>query len=489
MTVELAVERHEADIVVIGAGPAGLAAATEAARAGARVIVVDVFQAAGGQYHMQPATGDGAIARTPQVAAGRAAIARCRAAGAQILTGVEVFGAGTGAGGGFALQARRGAAALSIRGDSLIAATGAMERPLPFKGWTLPGVITAGAAQRLIKTAGTAPGRRVVLAGSGPFLYAVAATFAAASLPIADFVEAARPSPAAVAGLLLRHPGRIAEAARLRAALARTGARRHPGHVVIEAAGDGRLEAVRIAPLDAAGRPQLDRSRLIGDVDTLCIGYGFRAVPDLTAVLGADHRHAEALGGWVCAADPVTGATSVERLYAAGEAVGIGGAVPARLGGALAGHHAARALGFTKAELPVARMARDLARARDFAAGLARLFPYPTQLIADLLPAEEILCRCEDVTRGAVEAALADGARDARSVKMWTRAGMGPCQGRSCGSALAALVARHTGTDEAAAGFNRPHLPLRPVPIGIVEALLAPEDPPPPSPRPPPPAA
>jgi len=460
--------RIACDVLVVGAGPAGLAAAAAARECGADVVCLDLFAAAGGQYHMQPAVADGPFAAAPQVAEGRAAADRCRALGVRFVLGAEVFWAEP----GFTVFARRGDEGLAIRATTVVAATGAMERPIPFDGWTLPGVVAAGAAQRLVKANGAAPGRKVVLAGSGPFLLAVAETFAKAGLGLRAFVELRRPGPGALAPFL-RHPGRLAEAARLLAALRRTAPVRLAGHAVIEALGDGRVEAVRVAPVGPGGRPRRERAFLIEDVDCLCVGYGFRPVIDLTSLLHAEHRFDDRLGGWHCAVDPATQETDVPGLFAAGETTGIGGAAPARLGGRLAGLGAARAAG--RPVPPAGDLAatrRALEKARDFAAALAALYPFPGGLVGELSPAGTV-CRCEDVTRADVEAAIAEGARDVFSVKMWTRAGMGPCQGRVCGPALGDLVAARLGLSPEAAGYNRPHMPLRPVPLAVAEAALA----------------
>lgn len=457
----------ECDVLVVGAGPAGLAAAAAARESGADVICLDLFAQAGGQYSMRPAVAGGRFDAAPQVVAGRSAEARCRELGVRFLFDTEIFWAEP----GFTVFARQGAGAVTIRAAAVVAATGAMERPVPFDGWTLPGVITAGAAQRLIKANGTAPGRNVVLAGTGPFLLAVADTFAKAGLSLRAYVEMRRPGLSLLSPFV-RHPSRLGEALGLLAGLRRTRAAFHGGHVVTEALGSGRLEAVRLAPLGKDGLPRKEEAFLVEDVDCLCIGYGFRPVIDLTSLLHASHRFDSALGGWHCAVDARTQQTDIAGLYAAGETTGIGGAVPARLGGKLAGLQAAHGLGKNASAASLEETWRALTTARGFAAGLARLFPFPDHL-AGQLSAAGTVCRCEDVTRADVEAAIDEGASDIFSVKMWTRAGMGPCQGRICGPALGDLVAARLGVAARDAGYNRPHMPLRPVPLDIAEAALA----------------
>lgn len=455
------------DVLVVGAGPAGLAAAAAARECGADVICIDLFARAGGQYHMQPAAADGPFHDAPQVAQGREAIAHCEALGVRMLLEAEIFWAEP----GFTVFAHQKDAAIAVRARTVVAATGGMERPLPFEGWTLPGVISAGAAQRLVKANGTPPGKNIVLAGTGPFLFAVADTFAKAGVPLRAYVERQKASFGTV-DLFISHPSRLIEALGLLRSLRMTGARRHTGHGIIAALGKERVEAVRVAPLGKDGLPDKTQAFTIENVDCLCVGHGFQPVIDFTSLLKAAHRHDTALGGWYCATDPRTQATDVAGLFAAGETAGIGGFRPARLSGRLAGLHAARAAGRTLPPVDMAKLQHEMGRARDFARMLAGLFPFPAQ-IADALPDHELVCRCEDVSQAQIKAAIAEGASDVFSVKLWTRAGMGPCQGRICGSGLAHLVARETGKDAAEAGYNRPHMPLRPVPLAAADAALA----------------
>ena len=462
-------EHLSCDLAVVGAGPAGLAAARVAAAAGARVICLDAFAQPGGQYAMQPTQDDSAFADTAQVRMGRDAAKTARDAGAEILCRAEVFW-GARVSGGFCLSVNRGGRALVVEARALVVAAGAMERPLPFPGWTLPGVIGAGAAQRLLKTGTGAlplPGK-AVLAGSGPFLLAVAQSFAKAGQRLDHFVEMQTPSVPAIAALFAAHPGKLPEALRLALDLRRTGAERHGGHMVTRALGTDRVEAVEIAPIGSSGAPDMTRAQIIDGVGTLAVGYGFQPVVDLTTALGAAHDFDADLGGWHCRAD-AQGGTSVSGVWAAGETLGIGGAVPAGLSGRIAGGAAAAALGF--ADMDLGAEQRALRKARAFAARLAALFPAPADLPL-ALSGDTLICRCEDVRVDDIAQAIAEGARESFAVKTWTRAGMGPCQGRICGAGIAAALAR-AGVPAETASYNRAHLPLRPVPLPLVRATLA----------------
>jgi NADPH-dependent 2,4-dienoyl-CoA reductase/sulfur reductase-like enzyme len=463
-----AVEHLGCDVVVVGAGPAGLAAATASAASGTRTIVLDAFRAAGGQYLMQPPGGLGASGS--QATVGRQRIAAAEAAGALFRTGAEVFWAERRSGGIRLHAAVAGGSGLVVDAASLVVATGAMERAVPFKGWTLPGVIGAGAAQRLLKTGGIAPGKRVVLAGSGPFLLAVAKTFADTGAPLSHVIEACRPTARVLAPFTVM-PGRLAEAAHLVAGLVRTGAHRRFGWAVVEALGTTGVEAVRIAPLAADGTADLAAAQTVEGIDTLCVGYGFRPVVDLTGLLKAAHDYDDRAGGWFCRVDPETQQTDVAGVFAAGETTGVAGWLAASLSGSVAGL-AASAHAKGRPVAADAGMLDRLRTVRRFADALAKAWPFPHALAAQL-SAEAVVCRCEDVTAAAIRAAVDDGARTVGAVKMWTRAGMGPCQGRVCGPAVAAMVAAQTGGAVAGAGLNPTHLPLRPVPIEVVEACLS----------------
>ncbi|HEY4091002.1 MAG TPA: FAD/NAD(P)-binding oxidoreductase [Luteibacter sp.] len=390
------------DIAVIGAGPAGLAAATAAAGAGRRVVLIDSQPTAGGQVWRH------------DVAHGYPAPARRSIQGAMSGHGVtwlpetQVVAAESGH---LLVQDPRRGYRLPYR--SLVIASGARELLLPFPGWTLPGVVGAGGLQALAKQGWALRGRRVLIAGSGPLLLAAAHTARRHGAIVLGVHEQA--SAATIhhfARGLWRWPGKLAQAASLRLSLAGIGY--YPGSVVTAALGDDALSAVEIE--GPRGHERLD-------CDVLAVGFGL--VPDLTLArhLGCatrtDHVHAQVDVN-------AQQRTSRDDTFAAGESCGIGGRDCARLEGTIAGLAAAGV------PIPAALLhRRDHARA--FTRHLDRHFILSPR-VHDLARDDTVVCRCEDVPLGAIRP-HANG----RSAKLATRCGMGACQGRICGAALTEL--------------------------------------------------
>ena len=458
--------RHTCDIVVVGAGPAGLSAAQAAAEKDLDVVVVDANSHPGGQYHMQPLGAGSIFARSAQVMRGKARASRATAAGVKMLLATEVWGAFP----GFVLHAQDPEGALCIESKAVIVATGAHDRVQAFPGWTLPGVMTPGAAQRLAKTSGVPPGRRTVLAGSGPFLLPVAGAILKAGGTLVEVVEA-QSSLLPTLPLLAVHPDKWLETLRLLFPVLAARTRLRFGEIVVAASGGERVREVELAPLDADGRPDLARRRVVSDIDSLLVGFGFQPQIEITAVLGCRHHFDEEAGGWCCTVERDRGATDMSGVFASGEVCGVSGAVPAALSGRIAGLAAAGQILDEETSRERRTLSRRLQRARRFARGLNRRFMPPAGLVG-LLSDETVICRCEDVTAGEIREETAGGMDTIHGVKLWTRAGMGPCQARVCGWSLARLVAEETGNSMEEIGFSRPRMPLRPVPLNIVRDSL-----------------
>lgn len=416
------VETVSAEIVVIGAGPAGIAAATRAAEAGRPVVLLDQAEAPGGQVWKH-----GSAVGLPHRA--RRWLSRLRLSGTRRIAGAEVVAAPTYG----RLVVDRPGSPLEVRYDRLVIATGARERFLPFPGWTLPGVIGVGAAQALLKSGASFHGRRGVLAGSGPLLLPAAAGLSSAGARVALVAEQA-PGHAVrgFARRLASSPGKLVEAARYRWSF--RSAPYRTGVWVSAARGDDR---VREAVLTDGERSWIEAC------DLLCCAYGLVPNLELPLLLGCDVSRGRAAVSELLE-------TSRPGIFCAGEVTGIGGVDLALVEGEIAGLAAAGLAGETRPLLPERR------RALEFAAALDRAFALRDELTR-LPSADTIVCRCEDVSFGQLERAWTR-----RQAKLYSRIGMGACQGRVCGPAVEFLF-----------GWERDSVrpPMTPVPFSTLLAM------------------
>ena len=374
----------------------------------------------------------------------------------------------------------------------IVVAAGAFESAYPAPGWTLPGVMTTGAAQTLVRAYRVAPGKRVLVAGNGPLNLQVACELARSGVEVVAVAEAARRPGLARAGAAFRALAHGADLVRDGLALPpRACASRRSGALrpCVAPGGGSRGGGTGVlVRLDRAGRP-IDGSERPYEVDTVCLGYGFSPSNELTRLLGCRHDH---LPGASPAAAPTpafalaatrdaNGAASRPGVLVAGDCGGIGGARVALAQGTLAGIEAARRLGHLSAGEAAARGAdarKALDRALGFQRALWRLFAAPP--LNALVTADTVICRCEGVTAGALRDLVAGGDDDLGVIKRTTRAGMGRCQGRYCGAALARACAesaesaerRGSGPDER--GWFTPRFPVKPVPAAAL-AKEAPE--------------
>jgi len=457
-------EERACAVLVVGAGPAGLAAALAARQAGAEVVLLDERAYPGGQYFKQPAASlrpspDGPDA---QHRGGRRLIEAARAAGVELVGGATVWGA-------FArdeIAAVIGGRYVLFRPRQVILAAGAYERPVPFPGWTLPGVMTTGAAQTLLRAYRVFPGRRMVIAGNGPLNVQVAAELVAAGVEVAAVAEAApHPAPGrlgALARAALRSPDLMRDGMRYLRRLRRGGVRLLWGHVATAVEGARHAERVTLAPIDAAGR--IDRAAATAvDADAVCLGYGFVPSTELARQLGC-RLVVDPRTGEPAPMRNADGLTSMPGVFVVGDGGGLGGARVAQEQGALAGIAAAAALGFAPADGAGHRT--RLARHRAFQDALWEVFAAP-RIAEQLADDGTVVCRCEEVTLGTLRQAFAEGLASPRAVKEATRVAMGRCQGRYCGPSLRRLLAGLGSDVDGAAWFGaRP--PAKPLPIAPV---------------------
>lgn len=417
----------QCDVAIVGAGPAGLSAAVAAASQGARVAIVDAQPVAGGQIWRNDVR-HGAPTAALELC-GKAA-----SAGVIQLPRCEVVAA---SGKRLLLNGDGGASTLEY--GALVVATGARELLLPFPGWTLPGVTGAGGAQALVKQGAPAQGRRVLVAGSGPLLLASALTLKRHGAEVLGIHEQAqRAQVHAFAAALWRWPAKAAQALRLRVELAAVPY--HYGSHVLRALGEGRLQAVEL---------QRGTRRETIECDQLACGFGLVPNIEVGHLLSCDLRRE---GRHAAIVVDEFQRTSVAEVFAAGEVCGVGGVDCATVEGTIAGLAAAGAPAAARRYFPRRRSARG------FAALLHQHFALD-DAVRQLADQDTLVCRCEDVRYADLV-----GQYDARAIKLNTRCGMGPCQGRICGPALAEIAGLpHAGL--------RP--PVFPLPLKVLAALRA----------------
>lgn len=462
------------DLAIVGAGPAGMAAAVEVADAGFSVLVVDEQARAGGQIFRRPPAEWGIRHGNYRPYPWARGLIEGFEDQPRIQTRFRAtaFGLLRDDKGGLQLAVHDAQGGHLIAARRLLIATGAHDMPVAFPGWTLPGVMTAGAVQSLLKSQKLLAGRRLVLAGSHPILLILAAQLLDAGAEIAEIAFArGLPGLSEMTAALPAVPGHVAlfwDAAR---AMAKIIAHRVPlsRRTIVtqaEAGADGEaLAGVRLQGVDADWRP-LGEARAVA-ADVLALGYGFHPTTELARQAGCALRWQSEAGGWVVAHDAAF-RTSAAEVFVAGEPTGIAGAERSWAEGRVAGLEIAASLGASVDGARRADAARMLARAGRFSGVVQAMFaPRRAALAALSQPRDTILCRCELVRSGDFENMLAANPfiLSASAAKLECRSGMGPCQGRYCESTIAARIGAARGAPIEASGRYTAHLPVRPVPL------------------------
>ncbi|MDR5700516.1 FAD-dependent oxidoreductase [Agromyces aerolatus] len=461
------------DLLVIGGGPAGLAAAATAAEQGLSVVVLDERGKLGGQYYKQPSpafTVDESQIDT-QYRSGRALIARATKAGVQVLHGARLWGAAS----ADRLFAANAEERWEIFPKRLVLAAGAYERGVPFPGWTLPGVMTTGAAQTLSRSYQVSPGERVLVAGNGPLNMQVAAELASAGAEVVALVELGHPVSfrSVLRGpvMAVSAPSLILDAARYTMALLRAKVPVLTGSAVVHAeGGPAGVRSVRIAKIDADGRAVAGTERDFA-VDAVCLGYGFLPSNELSRLLGCRHRWDEQLKSLVVDADEA-GQTSVAGVRVIGDSARVSGARVAQAAGVLAGAAVVAELtGSTPSGLRSAISKAERRLARNLRFQRAANFAYAAPVLTDqLAEPSTIVCRCERVALSQIADQTDELATTPGAVKRVSRAGMGKCQGRYCGPVMLERSARLREETVAERSGFAPQAPVKPTPISVIAA-------------------
>jgi NADPH-dependent 2,4-dienoyl-CoA reductase/sulfur reductase-like enzyme len=454
----------ECQVLIIGAGPAGLKAALSATHCGAQVVVLDERASPGGQYFKQPsahfALEEGRLDH--QYREGRELMRSLEDAGVEFRLGTRVWGASS-SGEIYATSADR---RLVLKARSLILASGAYERGVPFPGWTLPGIMTTGAAQTLLRSYLVAAGNKILISGNGPLNLQVAAELTRANVNVVAVAETAalwRPANIAhLARMMVAAPAYGREGLSYVTDLIKSRVPIMARSAIIEAQGDGRVEVAVVARLDRFGH-SIPGTEKTFDVDSVCLGFGFIASSELARSLGCAH-HVDASSGSVVIVRDRLGRTSIKGVWVVGDGGSVKGAQVAQSMGKLAGADAAGYVGAasgTRDRNKVASEVRILSRQEKFQRSLWQQFAAP-RLVDQLATPDTIICRCEEITLAEINASLESWLGSAGSLKRVTRAGMGKCQGRYCSPVLTELASRATGVAaDALSGFV-PQVPFLP---------------------------
>lgn len=443
--------------LIVGAGPAGLAAAATFVAAGIKPVVIDESARPGGQgtRRLSPMLSQG-VGRLFGPSEARAINSR-EAAEDAILANCD-YRPQTLAWGSFEdrLELAVEGAVYTVRRGPLLLATGAMDRILPVEGWTLPGVFTLGAAQIALKRDASLIGSRVVFAGSSPLLYLAALQYVRLGGTVAAVLDTtpwSRKAKAAPAMALMRF-GTFRKGVAMMAALRSAGVAIRMGVSLRQLCGSGRVTGIRY------------RGRSGETVDLACdavaLGWGLRSEGQLAELAGAQFAYDDDFRQWFPKVDADGRASPA--LWIAGDGGRIAGADAAAVAGRLAALSVLRSMGRSVPDTVVVRLRSELSGWRRFQRAMTGAFAVPNRHVRDLADGT-VLCRCERITIGAVRACLRVEGQvgELNRVKAITRCGMGRCQGRLCMSALAEIVADETGQDMKAVGRLRAQAPVRPL--------------------------
>ena len=452
------------DVAVIGAGPAGLTAATTLAELGLTVALLDEQAHPGGQIYRD-------VTRAPidrlqvlgdDYAAGRALVERFARSSARHVGGAAVWQVTRDR----VIHYLKDGRSQSITAGQVILCTGAMERPFPIPGWTLPGVMTAGAAQILLKSAGLAPAQPAVLAGCGPLLYILAWQYLRAGVRIGAIVDTTQRGDYVRA---LRHIGAALAGWRdVRKGLGLLRSIRGAGIPFYRGASDLTVEGgERATALSFRVGATLRRVQ----TDLVLLHHGVVPNNQITASLRLAHRWDDRQLCWIPQTD-AWGRLALNGFLIAGDGRGISGGPAAALQGQLA----ALAAAHTAGRLPELERDREAEPVRSALRRQLHIRPFLDTLyrpkIQHRVPADDVIaCRCEEVSAGELRRMVTLGCTGPSQTKAFARCGMGPCQGRLCGLTVTEVIAQERGASPAEVGYYRVRPPIKPITLEELAAL------------------
>ncbi|MEM7127788.1 MAG: NAD(P)/FAD-dependent oxidoreductase [Chloroflexota bacterium] len=463
------------DIAIVGGGPAGMAAAIELSKHQVNFTLLDSYPQLGGHYFKQPPRelaaprGHSVSKQSPRQIEFETLSGVIEKQNVDFLSETSVWAVFPDENGaGFTLYLTGPYKVDSIHARYLLLTPGAYDRPLAFPGWQLPGVVTLGGAQMLLKGHGIRPGQRALVAGSGPLLLTAAAGLVevgiqvVAVLDLASFWAGVPKAPVAFWGQW----GRLKDVWYYGSMLARHRVPIHFGQTIFKANGNHQVISATYGKVDAQWQPRHETVQTV-EVDTICVSLGFLPNLALTRHLGCAHRYDEQLDAFYPQHD-ANMATTVPNVYVAGDVTGVGGKDLSKLQGKMAALsllHTLENITEEEKRLQTHALSLQIASEERFLSMLHQRMPIRPGL-QQLVTPETVVCRCEMVQAHQIEMAIEEGARDLKGVKLRTRCGMGSCQGRYCEPHVRQLVASKTGTTPDQVGVMAVRPPLIPTPVG-----------------------
>lgn len=431
------------DVVIVGGGYAGIVAANKLADHRLRVLLLDENVRPGGQLlrsFPETWTSNRPYGSDRWVDTGHRLIDRLRHKEIEVMNRTRVLGLYDGR---EILVEEAGKRVLTLRPEIILIATGARERFLPFKGWTLPGVLSTGAVQTLLKNFGIVASREILIGGSGLFLLAVGRQFLNYGGRVRAILDqGSMLAPLPTAKLFFKHLPKFLEGARYLSKIlfSRVPVRYRTG--IIEARGKEGLESVVTSRLDRTGK-HVEGSEKVYRLNTLAVGHGFCPNIELAQLAGCDIEYEEGKGGWVVKVGEDL-QTSIEHIFAAGETTGIGGARKSITEGYISALSILSRLGKTDQNKFLPRLRKERMDHMAFGKYFNGRCKISRRVVASI-PDETVVCRCEEVSMGEIRRAVLDGADTPGALKRALRIGMGHCQGRTCGPILSDILTLYTG--------------------------------------------
>lgn len=462
----------EFDLAIIGAGPAGISAAIEAAGMGASVALIDENSIPGGKVfshmhdHLQDTLPDRIEKRV-----GSQLLQRLESASSRISLFLEseVWNI---LDGWIVAVHRKGISGEQVKNMTarkLIISIGAFERIVPFPGWTLPGVFSVGGLNTLAKK-GIVPGERILIAGSGPLQLVLAHHLINAGARIAGIVNAVSPRDvlARSAQLLMNVNGSVLKSGfSYLFSIRKQGIPTFFSHALSRVHGTTQVEKAEIVRVDRTGRPIRGTEK---EIMADCIAYGYGLIPccEITRLCGCDHIFDDQLGYWRPQLSEKM-ETSKPGVFVAGDCLLVKGYPAAIEEGKIAAIEACVQLGYTNRQTAESVLKASWSRLKRFKkfARAMELLSRPGPDLLDIVSDDTEVCRCEEVTMKDIRSAVAQGAGDANDIKKRTRLGMGHCQGRFCGQVINELIWKLTGVPKEREVFT-PRVPIKPVPFGVL---------------------